>query len=76
MSESHSSFASKPWITMAIANFTKNKDKIHKKFWKEKNPQQTEIYGKQFKTYRNHITMLQSQRMNITKLILRKIKKI
>ena len=36
MSESHSSFASKPWIAMAIANSTKSKDKIHKKFCKKK----------------------------------------
>ena len=76
MSESHYSFASKPWIAMAIANSTKSKDKIHKKFCKEKTPQQTEIYGKQFQTYRNHLTMLQPHWMNITKLILRKIKKI
>ena len=76
MSKSHSSFTSKPWITMTTTNSTKRKDKIHKKFCLEKTPQQTEIYGKHFKTYRNHLTMLQSPRMNITKLILRKIKKI
>ena len=27
-------------------------------FCKEKNPQQKEIYGKQFKTYRNYLTTL------------------
>ena len=49
---------SKPWITTAIANSIKRKNKIYKKFCKEKNPQQIEIYGKQFKTYRNHLTTL------------------
>ena len=59
MSKSHSSFTSKPWITPAIANFIKSKNKIIcKKFCKEKNPQKMEIYGKQFKTYRNHLTTL------------------
>ena len=43
---------------MAIANSLKGKSKIYKQFYKEKNPQQKEIYGKQFKTYRNHLTML------------------
>ena len=58
MSKSHTSFTSKPWITTAIANSIKSKNKIYKKFCKEKNPQQREIYGKQFKTYRNHLTTL------------------
>ena len=34
MPKSHSSFASKPWITNAIANSIKNKNKIYKKFCK------------------------------------------
>ena len=58
MSKSRSSFTSKPWINTAIANSIKNKTKISKKNCKEKNPQQREIYGKQFKTYRNHLTTL------------------
>ena len=58
MAKSRSSFTSKPWITTAIANSIKSKSKICKKFCKEKNPQQKEIYGKQFKTYRNHLTTL------------------
>ena len=58
MSKSRSSFTSKPRITTAIANSIKSKNKIYKKFCEEKNPQQKEIYGKQFKTYRNHLTTL------------------
>ena len=58
MSKSCSSFTSKPWITTTIANSIKSKNKIYKKFCKEKNPQQKEFYGKQFKTYRNHLTTL------------------
>ena len=58
MSKSCSSFTFKPWITTAIAYSIKSKNKIYKKFCKEKNPQQREIYGKQFRTYRNHLTTL------------------
>ena len=58
MSKSRSSFTSKPWITTAIANSIKSKNKVYKKFCKRKNPQQKEICGKQFKTYRNHLTTL------------------
>ena len=36
MSESYSSFSSKPWITTAIANSIKSKNKIYKIFCKEK----------------------------------------
>ena len=43
---------------MAIAKSIKGKNKIYKTFVKKKNPQQKEIYGKQFKTYRNHLTAL------------------
>ena len=50
MSKSFSSFTSKPWINTAIANSIKSKNKIYKTFCKQKNPQQKEIYGKQFKT--------------------------
>ena len=50
MSKSHSSFTYKPWITTAIANSIKSKNKMYKKFCKEKNPQQKEIYGMQLKT--------------------------
>ena len=57
MSKSHSSFTSKPWITTTIANSIKSKNKIYIKFCK-KNPQQKETYGKQSKTYRNHLTTL------------------
>ena len=56
--KSRSSFTSKPWITKAIANSIKNQNKIYKKICKEKGPQQKEIYGRQFKTYRNHLTTL------------------
>ena len=58
ISKSHSSFTSKPWITLAIANSIQSKSKTYKKSCKEKNPQQREIYEKQFKTYRNHLTTL------------------
>ena len=58
MSKSPSSFPSKPWITTAIGSSIKSKKKIYKNNYKEKNPQQREIYGKQFKTYRNHLTTL------------------
>ena len=76
MPKSHSSFTSKPWITTAIANSIKSESKIYKKFCKEKTPQQKEIYGKQFKAYRNHLTALQRiTKDEYTKLILRKIKK-
>ena len=47
MSKSRSSFTPKPWITNAIANSIKSQNKIYKKFYKEKNPQQRGIYGKQ-----------------------------
>ena len=47
-----SSFTSKPWITTVIANSVKSKNKIYKKFCKEKNPKQREIYGKQLKLIR------------------------
>ena len=50
-----SSFTSKPWITMAIANSIKSKNKIYKKLCTEKKTQEKEIYGKQFKTYTNHL---------------------
>ena len=36
MSKSRSSFTSKPWITNAIANSIKSKNKIYKKICKEK----------------------------------------
>ena len=58
MSKFRSSFTSKPWITTAIANSIKSKNKTYKKFCKERSSQQREIYGKQFKTYRNHLTTL------------------
>ena len=58
MSKSLSSFTSKPWITTSVANSIKSKNNIYNKFCKEKNPQQREICGKQFKTYRNHLTAL------------------
>ena len=58
MSKSSSSFTYKPWITTAIVNSIKRKNKIYTKFCKQKNPQQKEIYERQFKTYRNHLTTL------------------
>ena len=58
MLKSRSSFRSISWITTAIASSIKSKTKIYKKFCKEKNPQQKEICGKQFKIYRNHLTTL------------------
>ena len=38
MSKSYPSFTSKPWITTAIANSIKSKNKIYKKICKEKKP--------------------------------------
>ena len=58
MSKSRSSFTSKLWITAAIANSIKRKNKICKNVCKKKKPQQREIYGKQFKTYRKHLMIL------------------
>ena len=58
MSRSCSSFTSTPSTNTTTENSIKSKNKIYKKFCKEKNPQQREIYGKQFKTYRNHLTTL------------------
>ena len=45
-------------MTTAIANSIKSKNKIFENFCEEKNPQQKEIYGKQFKTYRKLLTTL------------------
>ena len=49
MPKSCSSFTSKPWITMVIANSIKCRNKVYKKNCKEKNPQHKEIYERQFK---------------------------
>ena len=38
MSKSRSSFTSKPYLTTALANSIKRKNKIYKKFYKEKKP--------------------------------------
>ena len=57
MSKSRS-FTSKLWITAAIANSIKRKNKICKNVCKKKKQQQREIYGKQFKTYRKHLMIL------------------
>ena len=58
MSKSCSSFTSEPWITMVIANSIKSKSKIYKKLCKVCKPIKKEIYGKQFKTYRNYLMTL------------------
>ena len=42
----------------AIANSIKSKKRFAKNFLNKKNPQQKKIYGKQFRTYRNHLTTL------------------
>ena len=57
MSKSHSCFTSKHWRTTTIANSIKGKTRFTKNFVKKK-PQQKEIYGKQLKTYWNHLTTL------------------
>ena len=58
MSKSRS-FTSKLWITAAIANSIKRKNKICKNVCKKKKkPKQREIYGKRLKTYRNHLMIL------------------
>ena len=46
----------KPWITPGLANSVRNKNKLYKSFWKEKDPKTKEYLEKQFKSYRNHIS--------------------
>ena len=48
----------KPWITAGLANSIRNKNKLYKRFCKEKNPKTKEYYEKQFKSCRNHISSL------------------
>ena len=67
---------SKPWITTAIADSIKSKNKIYKKYYKEKKKTDkgkfTESSSELIGTILQHYS--ESQRMNVTKLILRKIK--
>ena len=51
-------YETKPWITPGLANSIRNKNKLYKRFCKEKNPKTKEYYEKQFKPYRNHISSL------------------
>ena len=51
-------YETKPWITPGLANSIRNKNKLYKRFCKEKNPKTKEYYEKQFKSYRNHISSL------------------
>ena len=51
-------YETKPWITPGLANSIGNKNKLYKRFCKEKNPKTKEYYEKQFKSYRNHISSL------------------
>ena len=46
----------KPWITPGLANSIRNKQKLYKSFYKEKDPKTKEYYEKQFKSYRNNIS--------------------
>ena len=41
-----------------MANSIRNKNKLYKSFCKEKDPKTKEYYEKQFKSYRNHISLL------------------
>ena len=58
MSKSRFSFTRKPWITKAIANSIKSKNRIYKQFCKEKNLKQMEINERQFKTSKNYVATI------------------
>ena len=49
--------SSKPWITTGIAKSIKVKDNLYKKFSSETNLQKKAEYQKQFRTYRNYISI-------------------
>ena len=51
-------YETKPWITPGLANSIRNKNKLYKRFCKDKNPKTKEYYEKQFKSYCNHISSL------------------
>ena len=78
MSKSRSFFAFKPWITTAIANSIKSKTKIYKTVCnrKKKLNQKKFIETSLKLTGTTLLRYQESQRINITKLILKKIKKI
>ena len=50
-------YSSKPWITTGIAKSIKVKDNLYKKFSSETNLQKKAEYQKQFRTYRNYISI-------------------
>ena len=43
-------YKNKPWITPGLANSIRNKNKLYKSFYKEKDPKTKEYYEKQFKS--------------------------
>ena len=80
MSKCHSSFASKPWITTAIANSIKAKISSTKNLVKKKTQNKGKFMDSSLKLWyykepSYNITKSCIQRMNIAKLIFRKIKK-
>ena len=50
-------YSPKPWITTGIAKSIKVKDNLYKKFSSETNLQKKAEYQKQFRTYRNYISI-------------------
>ena len=51
-------YETKPWVTPGMVNSIRNKNKLYKIFFKEKNRKTKEYYEKHFKSYRNHISSL------------------
>ena len=51
-------YSLKPWIKTGTAKSIKVKDNLYKKFSSETNLQKKAEYQKQFRTYRNYISML------------------
>ena len=45
-------------LNHGLANSIRNKQKLYKSFYKEKDPITKEYYEKQFKSYRNNISSL------------------
>ena len=58
LTKAESKLKSKPWLTRAITNSIKNKNKIYKKLTKAKNSTEKNILYNEFKHYRNLITKL------------------
>ena len=55
-------YETKPCISPGLANYVRNKNKLYKRFFKEKDPKTKEYYEKQFKLCRNHISSLLRER--------------